>query len=1272
MVQGQMPWVTMQQGAFNPAMMQAAVAGNNPAMMQGLLAAFHQGQGTYTSAMMQSSQAVGLPVAPSQQPQPQQQEQPPHGGSDLGSAFQQCADSLSPTEKGYYSYLWEHAGHVNNALHGRAAFEFLSKSNLPRDILKRIWDLADWQKRHCLCWQEFVVTLKLISAAQKKQLVSLERVLENCSPTSMDCPEFDGLKSVAILQSSHPAAAASAPLDEFDLPPPSPVGGVESNAPAIAQAPQTTPATMSFEGTAALGNVALGGPMVPVAAASPRAPRAVPELELLGGQKAAPSVAMAPQDVGTAPASVDWATQWATNLADIGGGGASATQVPVASRPPDGIDTVPISSSMAAVAEAETQAALAVGLAVSTGSAWADFGGFSGAPAPAAPAVAPASSQPAPPTAVVSDETGGASWANFGGGDGSDDFGDFGGGVSGQPVAGASMVSVSGGGSRWANMSAFDDLLKEDDVLGGAIAKQGLEEAFAAEATTTALQPPAVAAAVEPASEPAQELQSWDGPQASGGDGDFFDFDAGTAAQAAGDADWGSFEAAARGSAAASAQPVPTTTGGMDDVLASGDDACLAPVAAAEPLDAQANDFAAFDDFGDFDGGGSVGASGLGGDVASLGNGAHSVVETDFFASAPRSPEPLATEATADAADKPGVATIAGANSWAAFDFEPRKEIGAMAVDAHAAPGPSRPGVNLFNAASEDFFAGASEDLFAGASEAAPAPLLSVAPDYAAAAPSGVPDVDCGAPPLESLAFDDDFGNWETSPAQPALTTTAENTTSSGVAAAEDTEWAAFSEPAPLTAPPAPLVPPNPLANSFALPNQDAFGQPGGAVQCGAGDKAPHGSAQSTTQRPFETAPNAAAPVTTPPAAVALSPAEEDARRLARNLAGLGLLEDAEQCQVNGETLRRLASAEARKKDAVDADDFEGAIQIRAEIKALTTELVPDMQVEAWRRLVAAGERSDGGLDATAERLRQQCQYLDDAASRAALCVAVGNFRTAFPPREQPNDLGQLPGLIQRQRRARQMARMLEAVSPASILSFLQVLLVCFGALAEVLTDCADRLHSLAVADWTPEDRELAIGADEFGSFLRALAGLRRVHWRLDLCAELWLPQGSNEDAAVLGTGDCLASGVDGLVAELAGEVPAAEAAKVQEIHRKASACVRDAKASWAEVESELAGLNRSFEHWEPRDCFEAGGGKCATQQQRTAPLCALCLLPAIPLGVLDLDSSQKGGCTVGAISAPWKGGLWHVTCANFWVWHGATSKHLKDLGMSDPFGQPS
>ena len=109
-----------------------------------------------------------------------------------GQAFSLTAQSLSSAEKEYYTVLWQAACVEGDLLRGKAAFDFLSKSQLPREILKRIWDIADWQKRG-LGWQEFVVTLKLISAAQKKQLVSLERVLETSGPTSRDLPTFDGI-----------------------------------------------------------------------------------------------------------------------------------------------------------------------------------------------------------------------------------------------------------------------------------------------------------------------------------------------------------------------------------------------------------------------------------------------------------------------------------------------------------------------------------------------------------------------------------------------------------------------------------------------------------------------------------------------------------------------------------------------------------------------------------------------------------------------------------------------------------------------------------------------------------------------------------------------------------------------------------------------------------------------------------------------------------------------------------------------------------------------
>ncbi|CAJ1439171.1 unnamed protein product [Effrenium voratum] len=120
-------------------------------------------------------------------------------------AFARAAEAISDVEKEYYTSLWQAAGVPGPILGGKAAFDFLSKSQLPREMLKRIWDIADWQKRG-LAWEEFVVTLKLISAAQKKQLVSLDRVLASSGPTSRDLPIFDGIAAPAHIGDQAQAA----------------------------------------------------------------------------------------------------------------------------------------------------------------------------------------------------------------------------------------------------------------------------------------------------------------------------------------------------------------------------------------------------------------------------------------------------------------------------------------------------------------------------------------------------------------------------------------------------------------------------------------------------------------------------------------------------------------------------------------------------------------------------------------------------------------------------------------------------------------------------------------------------------------------------------------------------------------------------------------------------------------------------------------------------------------------------------------------------------
>lgn len=245
-----------------------------------------------------------------------------------------------------------------------------------------------------------------------------------------------------------------------------------------------------------------------------------------------------------------------------------------------------------------------------------------------------------------------------------------------------------------------------------------------------------------------------------------------------------------------------------------------------------------------------------------------------------------------------------------------------------------------------------------------------------------------------------------------------------------------------------------------------------------------------------------------------------------------------------------------------------------------------------------------------------------------------------------PASLADLPGLIRRQRRAWQMSRAIETVSSTNIILVLQVLLVCLGAVRELLGACADGLQQLASPEMSPKERDVATGAEEFRGLLLGLGGLRRLMWRFSLSAELFLPNGTGA----------------GGVAD-AGDVAAEAAARLEEIHAGATSHLGKAKAAWARVESELAGLRLDLDRWEPGECFEVGGGGSAssTQRHRSAPLCALCLLPAAPLG---LEAPADGHTA----SALWKGGLWHVQCANFWIRHGANSRLLKDLGIADPF----
>eukprot|EP00435_Cladocopium_sp_Y103_P070082 s627_g34.t1 len=290
-----------------------------------------------------------------------------------------------------------------------------------------------------------------------------------------------------------------------------------------------------------------------------------------------------------------------------------------------------------------------------------------------------------------------------------------------------------------------------------------------------------------------------------------------------------------------------------------------------------------------------------------------------------------------------------------------------------------------------------------------------------------------------------------------------------------------------------------------------------------------------------------------------------------------------------------------------------------------------------WRNL-ARGDR-DASLQMAAEQLRQRCQWMDGFSS-AALGVAVGNFRRACPE-NRANCLPVLPSLVRQQRRARQMYRAIEAISSQNVLLFLQVIFVCIKTLCELLVESSVQISELADPDWSDEERQCVHESDELQSLLRGLSGLRRLLWRLGLAAELFMPEGE-------------------------GPVDGSDAEALQELQASIASSLAKAKASWAKLESDIISLRLKIEPWQEGSTFEAGGctNGSVPEQQRTAPLCRLCLLPAVPLG-MEAEIEERDP---GAVSAPWRGGHWHVQCANFWLRHASCSKAFKDLKVEDPF----
>eukprot|EP00931_Biecheleriopsis_adriatica_P043844 TRINITY_DN25051_c0_g1_i2.p1 TRINITY_DN25051_c0_g1~~TRINITY_DN25051_c0_g1_i2.p1 ORF type:complete len:1375 (-),score=447.93 TRINITY_DN25051_c0_g1_i2:58-4182(-) len=1362
-------------GAFNPAMMQQqmmafqqqqaqAQGGGCPQMffpgMPGAAAGMSGVPGMNMAPDLQQQQQMMLMMQQQQQAQQQQMQQPQpqlqqqsSESSEMRQAFLKVTESLSDVEREYYTRLWQAAGCVGGqALGGKAAFDFLSKSHLPKEILKRIWDLADWQKRHTLGWEEFVVTLKLISAAQKKQLVSLDRVLETSGPTSRDCPKFDGIEGPA---DGGEAAMQEAPPVRKDV-----FAEFESLAPQAAVAPSPAEfmpmetAPVSAAGLSATGPVLMEDFTSASAAAAPPASTAC---GACGGSVEGPSMpgpatgcsgsGLSSMGAGGGCSDLSGGCGGCGSSGSCGGGcgpqgswdafgeaefsqAQPSTVTAVAAQQQE--DTEKSQKPWDAFGDMGNQAAtMTPPAASSSGNAagieeWSAFGTqASEAAVTAAPAASSsgaaeewsafgaqaseASTMPAPAESSSGTAAGNEGWSAFGAEASEvtvpalpspgviqaedEDWGDFGsqaapgpassssGGPSGPqeewsafgskavpavegaaknedwdafstsepapaaqaeewnafggsqapssgtvvadsswaafdsaPATAAPSSAAPGQGDLWSKMSAFDDLLKEDDHLGGAGAAVELGEALAA------APPAAVPAAAD----------------AGSGDDEFGDF----------------------GGAPVEEAKTSAKADLMDDGLPDFASSTPEPKAGDGPANSVGN-FTSFDaDFG------------LG--VPKAEESKQGATPIDLFGEFDSAPEPVGASASstanfaafdADFGDFDSAAPVLSASEASSSLAASKVDMGMPKADAPDAAGN---GIGVDDGDDDDFgdFGGA----VGSRSAASSSPKAAEDADAFAAFPPVSSGAGSGA---AASALSTNIGAEDPTVGSAAFATGIK-AESQGSAA----DWAAFDFDAPAAAVPASdggaqqlkaESPPVELFDAF----NDFAGPPSSASTAKAEVEAPAVRATqkadawaaldfdvATPSQPSEArgAVSAghlfSAPVRLEQELAADEPLEGpsgEARSLTRSLIGLGRFEEALQCQANEEVLRRLDEAEARKKEAVAQDDFEGAIQIRTEIKALSSELAAESVQESWRRLAASGEQ-DSSLELAAERLKERCQWMDDAVSSTALGAAVGNFRRACP--RTSTNLSLLPGLVRQQRRARQMCRAIEAVSSTNVLRFLQIIVVCITGLCELLGECAEQISRLASPDWSEEEREGALESEELQSLLRGLSAARRVLWRMSLGADLFLLPDSDSDYS--------------------SDADSSETAKLRELQVSAGSSLAEAKAAWARLESEVVGLRLQLEPWREANCFEAGGcpaaGCSVAEQQRSAPLCRLCLLPAVPLGSEAEIEAQDPG----AVSAPWRGGHWHVQCANFWLRHGATSKAFKELGIDDPFAAPS
>mmetsp|Transcript_34540 Transcript_34540/g.63118 ORF Transcript_34540/g.63118 Transcript_34540/m.63118 type:complete len:1073 (-) Transcript_34540:55-3273(-) len=370
---------------------------------------------------------------------------------------------------------------------------------------------------------------------------------------------------------------------------------------------------------------------------------------------------------------------------------------------------------------------------------------------------------------------------------------------------------------------------------------------------------------------------------------------------------------------------------------------------------------------------------------------------------------------------------------------------------------------------------------------------------------------------------------------------------------------------------------------------------------------------------------------------------ETEHQKLARSLVRLGLFEQAMRCAEYGKKKEELESAEARKKEAVARDDFEGAISIRSEIQRLSAELGSSSQVEAWRQAVERDER-DHTLHTAMQHIRQQCKMLDKAASSKALHIALSNVRA---PQEFFGDFSELPNLVFQHRKAVAMLRAIQTACSSDPWRFLQVLVVCLDSLTTVLNSCCTSLGQLLAMELSSEEKDMVDRAPEFTALLKGVQCLRRLLWRFSLVAEAFAPSQLSIDTS---------SDAD---------FSEADATELQNMLSQVASKSSSSSESWSRVDQLLRSLQLNVEAWDPQDCFEICRGVSSAEDSHTSsgPLCMLCHLPASPLASFG---AAPAGDDNAVSSAFWKGGLWHVQCANFWIKH--CPQALKDLSVADPF----